>query len=99
MTRTAIALLTATSMAAAAAVLPTRAEAYPVWVVPAIIAAGVGGLVVGGGVVASQQAYADERYANPRGTVYVRPSGAAQSCTIVRERMADGRVRRVQVCE
>lgn len=98
MTRTAITLLTAAGMAAAAATVPTRADAYPVWVVPAIVAAGVGGLVVGG-AVASQQAYADERYANTRGTVYVRPGGAAQNCTIVRERLADGRLRRVQICE
>ncbi|HZS63829.1 MAG TPA: hypothetical protein VFA53_04955 [Xanthobacteraceae bacterium] len=79
---------------AATVSLPRQAEALPVWVVPAIIGAGVVG-VVGGAAAAN----ANAAYYEPRGTVYVEPSAAhAQVCHIVRERTAYG-WRRVQVCD
>jgi len=92
MVKTLMTGIAAVALAAATISAPTKAEANPVWLVPAIIAAGVGGVVVGG-AVASSRAYAYE----PAGNVYVEPRAAAQ-CHIIRERTVNG-WRRVEVCD
>jgi hypothetical protein len=94
MMKTLTAGVAATALVAAVITAPTKAEAYPVWVIPAIIAAGVGGGAVGGAATASARPYAYE----PAGTVYARPSVEPSTCHIVRERTASG-WRRVQVCD
>jgi hypothetical protein len=83
--------IAAVALAAATISAPTKADANPVWLVPAIIAA-AGGLVVGG-AIASNRAYAYE----PAGNVYVEPRTPAR-CHMVRERTAAG-MRRVEVCD
>ncbi len=94
MVRTITALTAAGAIAAATLVsVPNKAEAYPVWVIPAIAAGVVGGVAVGA-AAANAQPYAY----SPRGAVYVQPRAAA-SCQIVRERTASGAIRRIQVCE
>lgn len=90
MKRTIIALTAAGALAAGTVGMPQAANALPVWVVPVIIAAGVGGLAVGG-AVGSQHAYAQD--VGPHGTVYVRPAG----CHIERVRTSEG-WRNAQVC-
>ncbi|MCZ7658235.1 MAG: hypothetical protein M5U07_10450 [Xanthobacteraceae bacterium] len=96
MKKTLIALSAAAALGAGTMTVPTSANAYPAWVIPAIIAAGVGGVVVGGAVI-NQQAYAASPYYAPRGTVYVQPTAPAASCYVARERTARG-WRRVRVC-
>jgi hypothetical protein len=86
----------ATALAAAVITAPTKAEAYPVWVIPAIIAAGVGGLAIGGAAAATGRPYAYEPA--PAGAVYVRPTVDPGACHLVRERTAAG-WRRVEVCD
>ena len=87
MSRAITALTMAGVIALATAAVPTRAEANPVWIVPAVI--------IGGFVVAASAANARAYYA-PEGTVYVRPRVATR-CQIVRERTSAG-WRRVKVC-
>jgi hypothetical protein len=95
MVKTLTALTAAGAIAAAAMVsVPTKAEAYPAWVIPAIVGGVVGGVVLGSAAANANYAYGP-RYA-PRGTVYVQPRTTA-SCHIVRERTASG-WRRVEVC-
>jgi hypothetical protein len=67
---------------------PQQAHAVVWWVVPAIVGGAV--LGVGVGAVAANQQYAYE----PRGNIYVEPSG----CHIERQRV-NGYWRRVQVCD
>jgi hypothetical protein len=96
MVKTLTALTAAGAVAAAAMVsVPDKAEAFPVWVVPAIVGGVVGGVVLGSAVAANANYSYGPGYA-PRGTVYVQPRSAA-SCHIVRERTANG-WRRVEVC-
>ncbi len=96
MKKTLVALSAAAALGAATLTVPTSANAYPVWVIPAIIAAGVGGVVVAG--AASSAAYADPYY-GPRGTVYVQPTAPrATGCYTARERTSQG-WRRVRVCQ
>ena len=98
-------LSAAALIAAGAASPPTPAQAYPAWVIPAVIGAAFGGIVLG--TVATQSAYAYDRgpayVVDPAppvrsGTIYVRPSGPAAGCRIVRQRTADGGYRRVEGC-
>jgi hypothetical protein len=91
MVKTLTALTAAGIIAAAAISAPNKAEANPVWLVPAIIA-GVGGVAVG--TVATANAHPDS-YAS--GNVYVQPHAVA-TCHIVRERTAGG-WRRIEVCD
>src|SRR5262249_48623944 len=85
-------LAAAGAIAAATVAVPSQANAFAPWVVPVIIAAGVGGLAVGA-TAANANAY------GPRGDVYVQPRAAAVSnCHIVRERTANG-FRRIEVCD
>jgi hypothetical protein len=94
MTRTLTAGIAAAALAATTFSAPS-AQAYPVWVIPAIIAAGVGGIAIGGAATAANRPYAYDPA--PGGEVYVTPHTAA-ACHIVRERTASG-WRRVQVCD
>ncbi len=85
----------AVALAAATIVAPNKAEAVtPVWVVPAIVAAGIGGLTVGA------MATANAAYVAPgaRGNIYVQPRAEA-TCRIVRERTPSGGWARVEICE
>jgi hypothetical protein len=96
MKRTLIALTAAAALGAGTVTMPTSANAYPAWVIPAIVVAGVGGVIVGGAAIASsRQAQA---YYEPRGTVYVRPGGEPRSCFWARERLPNGGLRRIRVC-
>jgi hypothetical protein len=83
------------ALAAATVSVPTQANAFAEWVIPAIVIAGVGGLAVGAATTNATY-YAPPAYA-PAGSVYVQPRAAA-TCQIVRERTASGGWRRVQVC-
>lgn len=88
------AILAAAALAGATVSVPTKAEAYPVWLFPAI-AAGVGGLAVGAVVTtAAAQPY----YGPAPGNIYVQPRAAA-TCKIVRERTPSGGWARVEICE
>jgi hypothetical protein len=80
------------ALAAAIVSVPTQANAFVQWIVPAIVVAGVGGAIVGSTVAAN----AGPTYA-PAGSVYVQPRQAA-ACHIVRERTASG-WRRIEVCD
>ena len=89
---------TITTMAAAGVIatatlvsVPNKAEAYPVWVVPAIVGGVVGGVIIGSAV-----AHAGT-YDNGR-RVTVQPRQAT-NCRIVRERTASGGFRRIEVCQ
>jgi len=90
MRRTILTLASAAAVAAAGvAATPQKAEAVVWWVAPAII----GGTILGvgaGAAVANTNAY------NSRGEVYVQPTA---QCHIMRERLPDGRSRRVRVCD
>jgi hypothetical protein len=96
MKKTLVALSAAAALGLGTVSIPSQANAYPAWVIPAIIAAGVGGVVVAG--AATSAAYADDRYyAGPRGTVHVQPVAPAAGCYVARERTPTG-WRRVRVC-
>jgi hypothetical protein len=96
MRKTLTTIAAAGALAAATISVPTQANAFAQWVIPAIVVAGVGAAVVGS--AAANAAYAPPAYA-PAGSVYVQPRTAAVSnCHIVRERTASG-WRRVEVCE
>ena len=82
MKRTLVALATAGVVAAGTVAAPRPASALAEWVVPAIIVAGIGGVVLG-----STAAHAQ------RGEIYVNPT----SCRVVRERTPNG-WRRVRIC-
>jgi hypothetical protein len=87
------------ALAAATVAIPTQANAFAQWVIPAIVIAGVGG-VVAGAAVAHADSYPDTTGYAPAGAIYVQPRAgvAAANCHIVRERTPSG-WRRVQVCE
>ena len=82
-------LVAAGAIALATVSVPSKAEANPAWLIPA--------LIVGGVVVAASAASANAYYA-PAGAVYVQPRVAATRCHIVRERTSSG-WRRVKVCD
>jgi hypothetical protein len=60
MRRTIIGLAAAGAMAAGMATVPTQAHAVAPWVVPAIVAAGFAGVVVGAVAVQAGQTYAGD---------------------------------------
>lgn len=94
--------LTAAGVIATAAVVtvPNKAEAYPAWLIPTIVVAGVGGLAIGAAATAHADTYAYRPAYAPTGAVYVQPrTRAAARCQIVRERTPSGAIRRVQICE
>jgi hypothetical protein len=92
-TKTLTAGIAAAALAGATIAAPTKADAYPVWVIPAIIGGAVGGVAIGAAVTAPR-AYAYEPA--PGGAVYVQPSA---ECYIVREQSPSGVWRRVRVCD
>jgi hypothetical protein len=87
-----MAIAAAGTLAAATVTVPSQANANPAWLLPVLIAGGIG-------VVALGAANANAYYAPaPGGTVYVQPRAQAVSnCHIVRERVPGG-YRRVEVC-
>jgi predicted anti-sigma-YlaC factor YlaD len=87
MKKTLTTTVAAAVIAIAAASTPAKAQ-VEAWVIPAIIAAGIGGVTVG--------AVATQANARP-GNIYVQPRAEAV-CHIVRERTAAG-YRRVEVCD
>lgn len=92
MKKTLMALSAAAVIGAGTIATPQPAHAIAEWIIPTIIAAGIGGVAIGSAATANRTYYAE-----PAGTVYVQPSPAGQ-CRVVRERLADGSVRRVRVC-
>jgi len=94
MKRTLIAGIAAAALVAATTFSAPRAEAHPALLIP-LIAAGIGGLAIGGAVASANHPYAYE--VAPAGNVYVTPHAEA-ICHIVRERTLHG-WRRVQVCD
>ena len=99
MKRTIVTLVAAAAVGAAGLTAMPRAADAQWWIAPAIIAGIVGGIAVGAAVQANAYPYDTYGSAVPAGTIYVRPTGSAQTCEIVRERMMDGSIRRVQVCD
>jgi hypothetical protein len=81
-------VLAAGAIALATVSVPSKAEANPGWVIPA--------LIVGGVVLAASAAAAHPYYYAPAGAVYVQPRVASR-CRIVRERTSRG-WRRVRIC-
>jgi hypothetical protein len=98
MKRTILSLVAAAAVGTAGLTAVPRTADAQWWIAPAIIAGVVGGVAVGSAIQANAYPY-DTYGAAPRGTVYVRPTAAAQDCQIVRERMRNGSIRRVQVCD
>lgn len=95
MRKTLVTLTAAGALALAGLSLPSPVQAAPVWLIPAIVAAGVGGAVLGGAAAAANNlAYGPP----PVGSVYVRPTAEAPNCQIMRERVPGG-WRQVQVCD
>ena len=80
------------ALAAATVAVPTQANAFAQWIIPAIVVAGVGGVAVG-----ATTAHADSYAYSPQGTVYAQPR-TATNCHLVRERTANG-FRRIEVCD
>jgi hypothetical protein len=92
MTRTVLSLVTAAAVGVGAlTATPQPANAVAWWVIPAI----VGGAVVGVGVGAAAADSGPRAYGYER-DVYVQPTAA---CHIERQRLSDGRLRRVRVCD
>lgn len=93
MTRTKVlSLVTAAAVGIGAlTAAPQPANAVVWWVIPAI----VGGAVLGVGVGAAAANSGPRAYAYDR-DVYVQPTAA---CHVERQRMDDGRLRRVRVCD
>lgn len=90
------AILAAAVLVGATVSVPHKAEATPAWVIPAVIAAGVGGVVVASvGASAATRTYG---YEPAPGSIYVQPRAAA-TCKIVRERTPSGGWARVEICE
>jgi len=89
-----MAIAAAGTLAAATVTVPSQANANPAWLVPVLIAGGIGVVALGAAANANAAYYAP----GPSGTVYVQPRAQAVSnCHIVRERVAGG-YRRVEVC-
>ena len=95
MNKTLVSLTAAGAIALAGFSLPSPAQAHPLLLIPALIAAGVVSGAVVGDAIENQQNYGPP----PGGTVYVRPTGVAPDCHIMRERVPGGGWRRVQVCD
>jgi hypothetical protein len=92
MTRTVLSLVTAAAVGVGTlTAAPQPANAVVWWVVPAII----GGVVVGAGVGAAAANASPRAYAYDR-DIYVQPTAA---CHVERQRLSDGRIRRVRVCD
>ena len=100
MKRTIVTLVAAAAVGAAGLTAMPRTADAQWWIAPAIIAGVVGGVAVGSAVQANAYPYDTNASAvAPAGTIYVQPTRSARSCEIVRERMSDGSIRRVRVCD
>jgi hypothetical protein len=86
-----IALTAAAALGTATLAAPAPAQAHAWWVVPAI----VGGVLVGGTMIAAAQS--PYRYGYAPGYYYRGDVSVQPSCRIVRERVPGG-WRRVEVC-
>ena len=103
MRKSLIGLTSAITIAATAATVPTPASAYPGWVIPAIVAAGAGGVALGAGITSA--------HAQSTGSIFPTSTGAPgqpqigydpntmvqPGCHLARERIR-GEWRRVEVC-
>jgi hypothetical protein len=96
MRRTLIALASAGALAAGTAALPSQANALPVWVVPAIIGAGVAGVVIGAAHPSPAFGYGAP-LDNPPSAVYAGQYPYGANCRIMREKVPGG-WHRVTVC-
>jgi hypothetical protein len=98
-----ISLASALTIAASAATVPTPASAYPCWVIPAIAAAGVGGIALGAGITSAQAQTTGSIFSASPGTpaqpqIGYDPNTMVQpGCHLARERIR-GEWRRVEVC-
>lgn len=103
MRKTLIGLTSALAIAASAAAVPTSASAYPGWVIPAIAAAGVGGIVLGAGIGSAQAQTTGSIFSAPptapvQSQLVYDPNTMVQpGCHLARERIR-GEWRRVEVC-
>ncbi|QFU16878.1 hypothetical protein [Microvirga thermotolerans] len=103
MRKTLIGLTSALTLAASAAAVPTPASAYPGWVIPAIAAAGVGGIALGAGITSAQAQTTGTIVSAAPGTpvqpqIGYDPNTMVQpGCHLARERIR-GEWRRVEVC-
>lgn len=90
-------------IAASATAVPTPASAYPGWAVPAIAAAGVGGIALGASIGSAQAQTTGSIYTAAPGApvpppvVYGPDTMVQPGCRLVRERIR-GEWRRVAVC-
>jgi hypothetical protein len=93
MKKTILTLATAAAVGVAGlTVAPQPANAVVWWVVPAIIGGTVLGVGVGAAAANANQPYP---YASER-NIYVEPTAG---CHVERQRMSDGRLRRIRVCD
>jgi hypothetical protein len=93
MKKTILSLVTAAAVGIAGMAATSQpANAVVWWVVPAIVGGAVLGVGVGAAAANSRQPYAYE----PQRNIYVEPTA---DCRVVRQRMDDGRLRRVRVCD
>jgi len=103
MRKSLIGLTSAIAIAATAATAPTPASAYPGWVIPAIVAAGVGGVALGAGISSAHAQTTGAIYSSSPGTpvqpqIGYDPDTMVQpGCHLARERIR-GEWRRVEVC-
>jgi len=103
MRKTLIGLTSALTIAASATAIPTPASAYPGWVIPAIAAAGVGGIALGAGISSAQAQTTGSILPISPGTpvqpqMSYDPNTMVQpGCHLARERIR-GEWRRVEVC-
>jgi hypothetical protein len=98
-----IGLTSALTIAASVVTVPTPASAYPGWVIPAIAAAGVGGIALGAGISSAQAQTTGSIFSAPPGSPVLPqishdPNTMVQpGCHLARERIR-GEWRRVEVC-
>lgn len=105
MRRTLIGLTSALAIAGSTIAAPTPASAYPGWVIPAIVTAGVGGIALGAGIASAhaQPQTTGSIYPASPGTpvqpqITYDPNTMVQpGCHLARERIR-GEWRRVEVC-
>ena len=103
MRKTLIGLTSALAIAASATAVPTPASAYPGWVIPAIAAAGVGGIALGASIGSAQARTTGSIYTAAPGApvpppvVYDPNTMVQPGCHLACERIR-GEWRRVEVC-
>jgi hypothetical protein len=102
----AVIALSAAALAIGTATVPDPADALAEWVIPVIIASGVGGTILGAGAASEAERRADAR--PPAVAYYPAPTVAAParvyaapvpSCWITKAQRPDGRFIDVRVCD